>query len=371
MKVCVEIQVGNQGRNSNCGKVKNRLKEARSGLSTLKKLLKALNQICVHEQNSSSMPIILALRSELAHVCDQMDEAIQEQSSKQNDMEYLMKHFGEEKAGWRRREQEKVREAISHVVEELEVERKLRRQTERLNKKIAKEMADVKASHLKISKELETEKMGKDILEQICDEMGKGIGEDRARLEELKRESAKVRDEVEKEREMLQFADVLRKERVHMKLSEARYELQEKNAVVEKLRNEIEAFLKNKDENGDLSPQFRKIKDLEACFEDGAEEGGDDSADSDLHSIELNMDNDNRSYKWSYACEKYGLDDHPKRFSIDSTGSKSFSEKIQWGSIRFNKGNIQEIFDGFDVLSRSKSMPLLDAGQENLNVTKF
>ncbi|KAJ1440728.1 hypothetical protein SESBI_01798 [Sesbania bispinosa] len=146
------------------------------------------------------------------------------------------------KGCWKRREREKIHDAVKNVAEELAVEKKLRRQTERLNKKIAKEMAN--------------EKRAKEILEQICDELARGIGEDRAQVEELKRESAIVREEVEKEREMLQLADVLREERVQMKLSEAKYQFEEKNAVLEKLRNELEGFMRTKDqENGDVSSE--------------------------------------------------------------------------------------------------------------------
>lgn len=325
----------------------------------------------------------MALGSELDRACNQIDEFIHEQgSNNQNEIDHIMKRFAEEKAAWKRREREKVRDAITHIAEELEVEKKLRRQTERLNKKIAKEMADVKASHLKASRELEREKRAKEILEQICDELAKGIGEDRAQVEELKRESEKVREEVEKEREMLQLADVLREERVQMKLSEAKYQYEEKNAVLEKLRNELESFLRTKEddeEKGDnILPELKKMKDLEfylnkTCWGlqtaeeedhldvgDGVEQEGDDSADSDLHSIELNMDNDSRSYKWSYAYENEVQRDS-NRISMDkeSIGRKSFSEKIQWASICFNKGtsgckkrdfgiNIQEVPDEFD-----------------------
>ncbi|XP_061376271.1 uncharacterized protein LOC133318293 [Gastrolobium bilobum] len=374
-------EVGNQQRNKkNCGKcrvrVKNHLKEARSGLSTSKKILKVLKEMCLQEQHSSSIPLILAVSSELDRVRNQIDQLIQDQSSNKDDIKCLMKHFAQEKNAWKRREREKVHHAITSTAQELEVEKQLRRQTERLNKKIAKEMANAKASNSKMSKELEREKRAKEILEQICDELAKGIGEGRAQIEELQRESAKVREEVEKEREMHQLADVLREERVHMKLSEAKYQFEEKNAVLENMRNELESFFGTKEgENCDVNPEFKKLKDLESylnktCWElqniekvndldvgDGVE-NEDDSADSDLQSIELNMVNDNRACKWSRAWENVAQDDR-KRVSIDKDiGRKSFSERIQWGSICFNKGStsgkrdfgiyIQESSDKFD-----------------------
>ncbi|KAL1298822.1 hypothetical protein HN51_043113 [Arachis hypogaea] len=347
------IEEGNQIRNKkNCAKCrvgfKNPMKEARNGISTCKKLLKVLNDMCIQEQQSSSIPLILAMRSELDRVRNQIDQLIQDQGSNQNDMECLMKNFAEEKAAWRRRERERIREAITSIAQDLEVEKKLRRQTEKLNKKIAREMAGAKASYLKVSKDLEREKRAKEILQQVCDELAKGIGEDREQVEKLKRESAKVRQEVEKEREMLQLADILREERVQMKLSEAKYQFEEKNALLENLRNELEGFIRTKEEeNGDVdvNPELKRFKDLESYLNTSCWEfqnpvkdynGLDDGDDSDLQSIELNMDNDNKSYKWSYACEN----DAQERVSVEKDrGRRSISEKIQWGSICFNKGS--------------------------------
>ncbi|MED6221149.1 hypothetical protein PIB30_051661 [Stylosanthes scabra] len=367
----------NQLRNKkNCQKntiaLKNRLKEARSGLSTSKKLLKVLNQMYLREQHSSSMPLILALGSELDRVCCQIDQLIHEEHAKEDDIEYVVKLFAEEKANWKRKEREKIHDAVKNVAEELEVEKKLRRQTERLNKKIAGEMANAKASFLKVSKELVREKRAKEILEQICDELARGIGDDRAEVEELKRESAKVREEVEKEREMLQVADVLREERVQMKLLEAKYQFEEKNAVLEKLRNELEGFMKTK-EKVDGSPHHEKTKDLELYIneicggydnkekeneEENAPDDDDEDDDSDLHSIELNMDNDNRGYNWSYARRNASKDDS-RGNSTEKESSrerKSCSEKIQWRSICFNKGKREcgiESSDNFGPEKRS------------------
>ncbi|CAL0332149.1 unnamed protein product [Lupinus luteus] len=352
-------QVGNQPSNKkNCGKctvgVNNHLKEAMSGIFTSKKLLKVLNQMCLQEQHSSITPLIFTMSNELDWVRTQIEQLIQDQTSNRNDIESLLKQFAEEKIAWKRREREKIRYAITCIAEELEVEKKLRRQSERLNKSIAKEMENVKASYLKASKELGREKRAKEILQQICDELVKGIGEDSKQVEELKKESAKVREEVEMEREMLQIADVLREERVRMKLSEAKYQFEEKNAVLEKVKSELESFLRTKEEEngGDVDQEFRKLKELESylnktCYgfqnlekENDLELEDDDSGESDIQSIgiELNiLDNDNKSYKWSYTCENIAQDE-PKRVSIDKDiGRKSFSERIQWGSICFNK----------------------------------
>lgn len=351
-----------------------RLKEVSNGLNTSKELLKVLNHVWgLQEQNSSGISIVSALRIELDRARNQVDQLIHEQRSNRNETEYLMKHFAEEKAAWKIKERDRIRDAIVCIAEELEVEKKLRRQAERLNKKLGKELADTKASLSKAMKEVKREKRAKEILEQVCDELARGIGEDRAQVEELQRESAKVREEVEKEREMLQLADVLREERVQMKLSEAKYQFEEKNAAVEKLKNELEVYLKTKvgKENTDASPKFEKIKELEAYLkkinfgssqnaekeeDEGEVADGEDSGESDLHSIELNMDNNNKSYKWCYVHED-DIQDDSRKVSVDkeSKGRKSLSEKIQWGSICFNRGTSNGTNRDFDPNTRENS----------------
>ncbi|KAL6130495.1 hypothetical protein ACLB2K_068874 [Fragaria x ananassa] len=247
--------------------IKTCLKEVSNGLSTSKELVKVLTRVSglEEQQHSLNMPLLTALRAELDRVRIQVHQLIREQRSNCKEIEYLMRHFAEEKAAWKSKEREKIRAVVACIAEELEVEKKLRKQTERLNKKLGKELENKNVALSKEIKELEREKRAKEIFEQVCDELAVGMGEDRAQVEELKRESEKVREEVEKEREMLQLADVLREERVQMNLSEAKYHFEEKNAAVEQLKNELEGYLRShKGEGSGDSPDFKRIKELEA-----------------------------------------------------------------------------------------------------------
>ncbi|KAJ4974574.1 hypothetical protein NE237_007748 [Protea cynaroides] len=170
---------------------KNHLKDLSNGLTTSKELLKVLNRIWgVEEQHSSSMSLVSALRVEIDCARMRVEQLIQEQRSDLGD---------------------------------LDIERKLKRRAESLNKKLEKELAETKASLSKVIKEFESERRVREVMEEACEALARNIGEDKAEVEELKRESAKVREEVEKERDMLQLADVLREERVQMKLSEAKF----------------------------------------------------------------------------------------------------------------------------------------------------
>lgn len=329
--------------------VKTRLKDVSNALTTSKELLKIINRMWGHEDRpSSSMSLISALHAELERARLQVNQLIQEQRSDQHDINYLMKCFAEEKVAWKNKEQKVVEAAIESIAGELEVERKLRRRFESLNKKLGKELAETKTSLLKSVKELESEKRARVVIEQVCDELARDISEDKAEREELKRESAKVLQEVEKEREMLQLADVLREQRVQMKLSEAKYHLEEKNAAVDKLRNQLETFLgtKREKEKGHCSLNEPNSEEIAAYLnrvhfgshpseendEDGEVEDAieceEDSAESDL--LELNMDNNssnnNKNYKLVYAFA--ARDSREPQINEDITGRKSASSKL-------------------------------------------
>lgn len=349
--------------------VKTRLKDISNALTTSKELLKIINRMWGQEDRpSSSMSLSSALHAELERARLQVNQLIQEQRSDQSEISYLMKCFAEEKAAWKNKEREVVEAAIESIAGELEVERKLRRRVESLNKKLGKELAETKHSLLKAVKDLETEKRARVVIEQVCDELARDVNDDKGEVEELKRESVIALEEVEKEREMMQLADVLREERAQMKLSEAKYQLEEKNAAVDKLRSQLEAFLgtKKAKEKGRSSVNQPISEEIAAYLSrshfgsnpteenddnDGEVEDGveceEDSAESDLHSIELNMDNNNKIYNWAYApgaaldSRKVPFDEEeikgrkstygklPKR---STTLQRSISDGVDWGS---------------------------------------
>lgn len=349
--------------------VRTRLKDVSNALMTSKELLKIINRIWGHEDRpSSSMSLISALHAELERGRLQVNQMIQEQRSDQNEINYLMKCFAEEKAAWKRKEQEGIEAAIESIAGELEVERKLRRRFESLNKKLGKELAETKAYFLKTVKELENEKRAREIMEQVCDELAQDIGEDKAGVEELKRESAKVLEEVEKEKEMLQLANVLREERVQMKLSETKHQSEEKNAAVEKLKNELGISLRTKKSkergssslhhgNNALVAAYLSKNRYNSHYNDDKDDDGEvedagnfeeDSAESDLHSIELNMDNNHKSYKWTHTLgpardsRKFVIDEDEMKGRRSTSGrvvprqssslQRSVSDGVEWNA---------------------------------------
>ncbi|KAK9062424.1 hypothetical protein SSX86_019610 [Deinandra increscens subsp. villosa] len=338
----IETRSRVQTPNGSVNGVKSRLKEVSNALTTSKELLKIIHRMWAHDNlPSSSMSLISALHTELERARLQVNHVIKDQHVDHSEVNYLLKCFAEEKALWKSKERRAVETAIESVAGELEAERKIRRRSESLNKKLGQELAEAKASFAKVLKELENEKRAREIMEQVCDELALDIGQDRAETEELKRESVKAHEEVEKEREMLQLADKLREERVQMKLAEAKHQFEEKNALVDKLRSQLESFLGSKKKKG------RKDEDLMMYLnksnfggtrlnneehEDGDVENGEGSGESDLHSIELNMDNNNKSFKWNHGHNLH-KDLVNAKASRKSTSSvqRNISDGNEWG----------------------------------------
>ncbi|XP_031491179.1 uncharacterized protein At5g41620 [Nymphaea colorata] len=323
--------------------LRNHIKDNGHCSSTYKELLKILNRIWgLEEQHSTSMSIVSALREELKKARVQIDRLVEEHRSDRREIEYMMKRFAEEKAAWKSRERDRIQDVVQTAAAELEVERKLRRRMESMNKKLAEELTETKALLAKALKELGSERKVRQVMEELCDELARGMSEDKAEAEELKKESAKAWEEVEREREMLQLADVWREERVQMKLADARFQLEEKNAVLDKLKKELEVFLKTKSpatnhKNSTACVSTDKEQQAENIIPEksGHDQNVDDndSVDSDLHSIELNRDESSRGYKWSYASGAAREEDGCNFRSQDLERLKATSLSFETGVI--------------------------------------
>uniref|UniRef100_A0A0D9VG88 GTD-binding domain-containing protein n=1 Tax=Leersia perrieri TaxID=77586 RepID=A0A0D9VG88_9ORYZ len=184
-----------------------------------------------------------------------------------------------------------------------------------VNARLGTALADAEREAAAARREVERERRSRERIEKVFDEMlvrgglaGNGGGEEEIRA---------VQEELEKEREMLRLADELREERVQMKLLDARLQFEEKNAVVEQLRVELEAFLDTKKQQPPPpdNHRFQSIP-VAAANKNGDDDGNDDEEEdgggsrgeedgsdgSEMHSIELNMEGNSKDhYSWSYT----------------------------------------------------------------------
>ncbi|KAK2631043.1 hypothetical protein EUGRSUZ_L03499 [Eucalyptus grandis] len=85
------------------------LKDVVSSLTTSKELLKVLFRVGgLQKQHKPTIALVSALGVELDRSIIQVEQLIHEERSHSHQIDFLMKHFAEEKASWRRKERERI-----------------------------------------------------------------------------------------------------------------------------------------------------------------------------------------------------------------------------------------------------------------------
>ncbi|KAL4384713.1 hypothetical protein GQ457_15G011360 [Hibiscus cannabinus] len=141
--------------------------------------------------------------------------------------------------------------ARAHIIDlqaELEHELRARKKAESFNKKLAKEVDE--------------QRRGREALERVCDKLAREISMDKAEIDKMKRD-------FEQERKMLRMAEVIREERVQMKMSEAKILFQEKLLELEETKREVPPADKEdklSPSNADLSGKFSVLSSSKAGY---------------------------------------------------------------------------------------------------------
>ncbi|KAG6594659.1 hypothetical protein SDJN02_10628 [Cucurbita argyrosperma subsp. argyrosperma] len=183
------------------------------------------------------------VKQELAVAQTRICKLESQQRKSKKKIEYLKGKLEENRAMWKNR---------GHVkLDELCQEKETNHRTEVLNANLEKELGEAKENAKKYKQEYEKEKRNRELLEEVCAEMAKQIVGDKAKVEALKRESMKLCEEVEEERNMLQMAEVWREERIQMKLIDAKVALEDKYVQMNKLITDLENFLMSRSEKLD------------------------------------------------------------------------------------------------------------------------
>ncbi|KAG8386128.1 hypothetical protein BUALT_Bualt03G0116800 [Buddleja alternifolia] len=195
---------------------------------------------------------ISALEAELEQARGKINELENDRQSSKKKLEQFLRKLSEERAAWKSREHEKIRAVIDDMKADMAREKKNRQRLEIVNSKLLNELADAKLSAKRYLQEYERERKARELIEDVCDELAKEIGEDKAEVEALKSDSNKVWEEVEEERKMLQMAEVWREERVQMKLVDAKVMLEEKYSQMNRIIEDLECFLDSRTTIPDL-----------------------------------------------------------------------------------------------------------------------
>ncbi|XP_057780356.1 uncharacterized protein At5g41620-like [Salvia miltiorrhiza] len=220
--------------------------ESSYSLKTSTELLKVLNKIwSLEEKHALDMSLVRALKRELEQSQARNQELVQEKKRDQNEIDHLMKQMTEYKVA-RKREQQRIKDAVKLVEDKLEDELKLRRHSESRHHKLAKELTQMKSSFSNVLRELDRERKARMLLEDLCDEFAKGIRDYEREVRVVRHKSGK--DQIGREgndRLILHISEAWLDERAQMKLADAS-DVSLQQSALDKLCLEIESFLREK-----------------------------------------------------------------------------------------------------------------------------
>ncbi|CAA7410135.1 unnamed protein product [Spirodela intermedia] len=240
-------------------------------------LLRVLNRIwSLEEHHASNLAMIKSLKLELELAKAQIEDLSLE----------------------RNEEQEMVRATVRSARGELQGERRMRRRSESLQRKVARELSELKESFLRALEDLERERKARDLLESLCDEFAEGVRRYEEEMREWRQKSCGGCGHG-RDRPVLHIAEEWLAERLQMKLAGARGDLREKNAILGRLTSEIESFVQSRWRNSshrevlhaDLSVDgFFRRQPLESAQPRGPGDDDDDgSVSGDSHCFEFSI----------------------------------------------------------------------------------
>ena len=187
------------------------------------------------------------LQMELQRAQDKVSKLEAERVSAKKQLNRLFEKLKEEKEAWRRREHKKVQSILEDMKADLDHEKKNRRQVETINLKLVDELKEVKMAANNLLQEYDNERKTRELTEEVCNKLVREVEEYKSDIEVLKRDSLKLREEVDEDKKLLQMAEVWREERVQMKLVDARLTLEDKYDQLSKLQQDVEVFVASLD----------------------------------------------------------------------------------------------------------------------------
>ncbi|CAD6251191.1 unnamed protein product [Miscanthus lutarioriparius] len=270
-------------------------------LKTSTELLKVLNRIwSLEEQHTANLSVVNGLKLELQQAQTHVQELMQERRRYRHEVSSLMRQLSENKLVRKNKDHVKVDAALHSLHGELEDEKRLRRHSEDLHRKLGMELSEIKSAFLKSVKDLEKEKKGNRLLEDLCDQFAMGIRNYEKELRVVKQRNVKSY-ELNFDNSVLHISEVWLDERMQMQNTDINGELAHKTTITERLSSEIQAFLLSKKAGSSMnnekhmndSTRLRR-QSLESVHLNGATsapqfaEDDDDSIASDLNCFELN-----------------------------------------------------------------------------------
>ncbi|RID65995.1 hypothetical protein BRARA_D01161 [Brassica rapa] len=311
-------------------------REPQYNLKTSTELLKVLNRIwSLEEQHAANISLIKSLKTELAHSRVRIKELLRYQQADRHELNGVVKQLAEENLSRKNKEVER----IQSVRKELEDERKLRKRSESMQRKLARELSEVKSSLSECVKEVERGNKSKKMVEILCDEFAKGIKSYEEEFHGLRHKNGAGREE--RDQMVLHIAESWLDERMQMRLEGGGED------VLDKLGVEIETFLQAKRRSSLESVPFNALsappRDME-CEED--------SGASDSNCFELKKPVESRVNE----TETNKDDEKPKgMLGSPSSFQVKFEDQMAWAMSSNGKKKTQTIKEEDDDAEPEKN----------------
>ncbi|KAI3466572.1 hypothetical protein Pfo_023235 [Paulownia fortunei] len=195
-----------------------------------------------------------------------------EQGWSRTRLKHCMKKLDEEGASWMTTEHQQMCAIVKDLMDDVRRERKNCEKMYILNSKLLSDIAEAKSSARKFMHNYEKEKKSRDLFKDVCIEKAKEVEANKAKIRELRTQYARIQEEVEEERKMLQIAEALREERAQMKLVDAKLILEDKYCQMNNLIADLKAFLRSSNFTTDMN-EMSNAKVLGQAFDPGSIQG--------------------------------------------------------------------------------------------------
>lgn len=339
-------------------------------LKTSTELLKVLNRIwSLEEQHTANLSVVNGLKLELQQAQTHIQELLQERRQYRHEVSSLMRQLSENKLVRKNKDHMKVDTAVRSLQGELEDEKRLRRHSEDLLRKLGMELSEIKSAFLKSVKDLEKEKKGNRLLEDLCDQFAMGIRNYEEELRVVKQRNVK-NYELKFDNSVLHMSELWLDERMQMQNTDVNGELAHKTTITERLSGEIQAFLLSKKAGSSMNNEKHmndntrlRRQSLESVHLNGATsapqfaEDDDDSIASDLNCFELNMHGhmgSRRSGTGAMDVHKR-RSEHPHVISAEGLCMSSVPVYLQKGIARPSSSKLQPASKIPEISSQSNA----------------
>ncbi|XP_027087433.2 uncharacterized protein [Coffea arabica] len=295
------------------------------------------NEVCQFHSNGrlvtshqiATISVASALQVELVRSQNRVKELESERHLVKKKIKQFLKGHSEEKESSKRSKRQMVQK-INDLKVELQKERKNYQKMDLVNSKLLTDLTHAKLAAKQFKQEYEKEKNARELLEDICHDLGNDIKDHKAKIRAIKVECAKILEEVEEERQMLQIAEVWREERVQMKLIDAELILEEKYCQMNNLIADLENLLRT---NG-TTPEMIKMREVEGMnlemqsfsVQDREELRYMPPTVNDIHTITENLQDGGTMETGSHECQSYLSDTHSTKFHNASCEANEFTK---------------------------------------------